>query len=352
MEKALIEKTAEDLETNLAEYQKLAERRSSVVERLDKVESERGSVREHIYNKVRGEYQTELGKLDKQIKPLEKEVEKAKQALTNELMELEDELKKLDDRFEEFSFRHRVGEFDNDKLAQMEKPAREEADKINQRKDQLNKMLERIDPPAREAKKDTTNRGRKTDEKNAEPDAPARPSNGGSGEQRLVDPADWMDEILDDDVKPVSKKGAAHAPSGSTKREADLSDLADPSDDASPPAGDDNSTETTPRVAQRGIDRLPVLIISKGPGSGRKVTLAPMTMTVGREHDNNIELKDEDVARYHARISFEKGKYVLHDLESHSGTWVNDGRVNECELKHGDKLRVGSTELIVDFEHL
>lgn len=94
----------------------------------------------------------------------------------------------------------------------------------------------------------------------------------------------------------------------------------------------------------------PVLIIVGGPGAGKKLPLVPMTMTVGREHDNNIELKDEDVARYHARISFQRGQYILQDLESSSGTWVNDERISEAILKQGDKIRVGATEMVIDFE--
>jgi pSer/pThr/pTyr-binding forkhead associated (FHA) protein len=75
-----------------------------------------------------------------------------------------------------------------------------------------------------------------------------------------------------------------------------------------------------------------------------------VTMTLGREHDNNIELKDKDVSRYHARIIFSSGEYHIQDLDSSSGTFVNGDSITEKQLSHGDKINVGSTELLIDFD--
>ena len=73
-------------------------------------------------------------------------------------------------------------------------------------------------------------------------------------------------------------------------------------------------------------------------------------MTIGREHDNNVELKDPDVARYHARIVHERGSYIIEDLDSATGTWVNGKRTRRAPLNQGDVVRVGSTEIAIDFE--
>ena len=70
-----------------------------------------------------------------------------------------------------------------------------------------------------------------------------------------------------------------------------------------------------------------------------------MTMMVGREVDNNIEIRDMNVARYHARISFEAGKYVIQDIEGSPGTFVDGERITKVALAPGAVIRVGGTEL-------
>jgi hypothetical protein len=111
-------------------------------------------------------------------------------------------------------------------------------------------------------------------------------------------------------------------------------------------------TPARPAAAPSGktATRTPSLVFVNGPHAGESVPLLPTTLTIGREHDNNIELKDPDVARYHARIVHERGHYVVEDLDSTTGTWVNGQRTKKAPLNNGDVVRVGSTEIAIDFE--
>lgn len=95
---------------------------------------------------------------------------------------------------------------------------------------------------------------------------------------------------------------------------------------------------------------LPSLVFVSGPHTGQSIALLPTTLTIGREHDNNVEIKDPDVARYHARILRERDDFVVEDLNSSTGTWVNGERKARAVLSHGDVIRVGQTELALDFE--
>lgn len=95
---------------------------------------------------------------------------------------------------------------------------------------------------------------------------------------------------------------------------------------------------------------LPSLVFVSGPHTGQAIGLLPTTLTIGREHDNNVEIKDPDVARYHARILRERDDFVVEDLNSSSGTWVNGERKARAVLSHGDVIRVGQTELALDYE--
>jgi len=65
--------------------------------------------------------------------------------------------------------------------------------------------------------------------------------------------------------------------------------------------------------------------------------------TVGRDPGNDIFLRDPKVSRHHAEIVFERGFFVLHDLASANGTYVNSKRVRVAPLTHGAKLRMGNT---------
>src|SRR5438876_1094320 len=65
--------------------------------------------------------------------------------------------------------------------------------------------------------------------------------------------------------------------------------------------------------------------------------------TIGRDPGNDIILRDPKVSRHHAEIVFERGFFVLHDLASANGTYVNGKRVRVAPLTHGAKLRMGNT---------
>ncbi|MBK5259831.1 MAG: FHA domain-containing protein [Thermoanaerobaculia bacterium] len=65
--------------------------------------------------------------------------------------------------------------------------------------------------------------------------------------------------------------------------------------------------------------------------------------TVGRDPGNDIILRDPKVSRHHAEIVFERGFFVLHDLASANGTYVNSKRIRVAPLTHGAKLRMGNS---------
>ena len=66
-------------------------------------------------------------------------------------------------------------------------------------------------------------------------------------------------------------------------------------------------------------------------------------ITIGRDPGNDIILRDPKDSRHHAEIVFERGFFVLHDLASANGTYVNAKRVRVAPLTHGAKLRMGNT---------
>src|SRR5207249_1858267 len=73
----------------------------------------------------------------------------------------------------------------------------------------------------------------------------------------------------------------------------------------------------------------------------RVVAIDKLPFTIGRRETNGLRLGGSEVSREHAEISLEAGRYVIRDRQSRYGTFVNGEPVTECELKSGDRVRLG-----------
>jgi serine phosphatase RsbU (regulator of sigma subunit) len=76
-------------------------------------------------------------------------------------------------------------------------------------------------------------------------------------------------------------------------------------------------------------------------GKRRVVDLDKDRFTLGRREDNDLRVGGADVSRQHAEIVRGEAGYLIRDLGSRFGTFVNDQRVQEQALRHGDRLRLG-----------
>lgn len=71
------------------------------------------------------------------------------------------------------------------------------------------------------------------------------------------------------------------------------------------------------------------------------------TVSIGRASDCSIPIKDRYLSRRHAEIIAVEGAWVLKDLGSANGTYINGNRVErDHKLKTGDRIRLGDTELV------
>jgi len=65
------------------------------------------------------------------------------------------------------------------------------------------------------------------------------------------------------------------------------------------------------------------------------------SVTIGRNEENSIQINNLAVSGYHARIDAAGNDYILTDLQSTNGTFINDKRVVSQKLSHGDNIIVG-----------
>jgi pSer/pThr/pTyr-binding forkhead associated (FHA) protein len=92
------------------------------------------------------------------------------------------------------------------------------------------------------------------------------------------------------------------------------------------------------------------LIMRSGPTPGAAFTLEGDQITVGRDSTNEIVINDAEVSRRHARLTFQGGKYVLEDLGSTNGTFVNGQRLaGPRVLKSGEVVSFGE-QIVLVFE--
>jgi hypothetical protein len=88
------------------------------------------------------------------------------------------------------------------------------------------------------------------------------------------------------------------------------------------------------------------LTVEQGPDAGQRFSLKPNTR-LGRAPDNEIVLRDPQVSRYHAVITYTGSEYVIADLGSANGTNVNGVRVQQPRpLRNGDVIIIGSEQLV------
>lgn len=73
----------------------------------------------------------------------------------------------------------------------------------------------------------------------------------------------------------------------------------------------------------------------------RQVLVDHTPFSIGRRESNDLRLNGSEVSREHAVIDEENGHYVLRDLESRYGTFVNDAQVTRHVIASGDRIRLG-----------
>jgi pSer/pThr/pTyr-binding forkhead associated (FHA) protein len=102
---------------------------------------------------------------------------------------------------------------------------------------------------------------------------------------------------------------------------------------------------------QAAVDALPpesaLLIVQRGPDSGSRFLLDADVVTAGRHPDSDIFLDDVTVSRRHAEFRrIDPGKFVVRDVGSLNGTYVNRERIDEVALSGGDEVQIGKYRLV------
>lgn len=379
------------------ELMALKKERDTVAERMSKMEAEKEKVSAQVYRRVRKDYETRSADLDRKAAPLKdrarREYAKLKKLLDG--FEAAHVTAKLDQ--EELELRHRLGEFSDEEFGKkgdeirerLERHAREleEAGEVRQRFvaafDSEAELAAPPEPPPAPAPAAAP-----PPEPTPVVAAPAPTPTEPAVEPAAAMPAATVIAPAAPPPPPVSSLGplapAAMAsplpidPAAITAPQLiaapnDATIIAGPTPPPAPPPPKPVATgplAPSPAAdvpAQDGTVILSPAALAPPPAPaapGKTVVLSlarlmaidtdlgapefplePLSF-VGRTPDNQVRLNKPAVSRRHAQLSQTENGWLLKDLQSENGTWVNGDRIRERLLAEGDRVQFGTVRLV------
>jgi pSer/pThr/pTyr-binding forkhead associated (FHA) protein/uncharacterized RDD family membrane protein YckC len=83
----------------------------------------------------------------------------------------------------------------------------------------------------------------------------------------------------------------------------------------------------------------------------KEIELEGELVTLGRGPNNTVTLEDQAASRNHAEIAADAPGFIIKDLGSSNGTWVNRERIESHRLIDGDEIKIGGTTLVFSDPH-
>lgn len=112
----------------------------------------------------------------------------------------------------------------------------------------------------------------------------------------------------------------------------------------------DAATGEAPGVDPGAVDALPagsaLLVVKRGPNAGSRFLLDADVTTAGRHPESDIFLDDVTVSRRHAEFAREGEEFVVRDVGSLNGTYLNRERIDTAALTGGDEVQIGKYRLV------
>lgn len=109
------------------------------------------------------------------------------------------------------------------------------------------------------------------------------------------------------------------------------------------PLASSAAISTAPEGEQKAALRM-----IRGPQVGAVYPINSETTTIGRNPQCDIFLNDMTVSRDHATIVKQANVYIINDLQSFNGIWVNNQSVTQHALRPGDYLQIGKYDFIYE----
>lgn len=284
----------------LDEALKLKKERALIKERIEKIEAKKNDVSSGVYEKVRQDYVAKLDEATNALLEKKTDIDRELATLYETKSKITENLNQNKEELEELKFRFELAEFSE---AEFKKLSKEKTDKVNK----FEKVLAAV------------------------------AANAERYEEIFAD----EEGIADNTIPPVKK----HAPVEKTPTKKEESDFVVEEGEKNYFSPTEASSETTGDVTKKTpLTGEAVVVIIEGEHTGKEYKLRKET-SIGRANTNTIVLKDAKVSRQHAVIKQSGNEFVINDLNSSNGIFVNGEKVREHVLGDADIIQIGDHQM-------
>ena len=99
-------------------------------------------------------------------------------------------------------------------------------------------------------------------------------------------------------------------------------------------------------ILASGENEMPKFVLRFNGIKLKEIPINKGVIAIGRQEDNDVVIDNLAVSRRHAQLVQKGDKFILEDLNSFNGTFVNDKKIDACELKDGDTILIGKHTLV------
>jgi len=78
----------------------------------------------------------------------------------------------------------------------------------------------------------------------------------------------------------------------------------------------------------------------------KEIVIEKTPVTIGRKPDNDIVIDNMAVSGHHSKINLQGSSYIIEDLQSTNGTFLNEKKIINSVLKHNDQINIGQHSLV------
>lgn len=316
-------------------------------DRLEKIEENRSEVSPAVYERVKGDYQARLEEITQQLMDKKQDIDSELESLYATRSKIAEQLDEQRQALEEVKFRNMLGEFVEEEYQELSKEKQDRIGKFETAMQAVTTNISRYESIFHEEAEMLGVEAATPQEAEAIPEAaeaeeemPSEEAAGGTEKIREVELP--QDQELQTDAEGYiinEAEGPNYFAGAETTGEAAVSEE---SQTMRAPKEEGKAPEEPERV----LPRARVVIIS-GDLAGAAYPLKD-TVSIGRADSNTIALKDSKVSRQHAQIQQHGNEYILVDLNSSNGTFVNGEKIEEHVLANNDEVQIG--DYILQFQ--
>lgn len=363
---------------DLAELQK---EHAVLDDRLAKLDERKDSVSPEVWTRVSGDYNKRIVELNQAASPLKQEARSQYATLGQLYEKIQEALTTAELKKEEIELRHELGEFtkkdyqkqieESEGVVLAHRQEIEAADTLKKRFTDVFGSEEELafsgemeislsDEAAEEEEAAEANEAAEAQEEAIEEEEAEAPPITQEGEESSdsSEDSDSVDQDMEDqpagdwdDDDPTVDAPLPELPSPEeiektstldTLEDEPVDDTVEESAFAPPPA---------PAPAEGGVDSTvilsrPRLVAMENGLAVEEYILSVDTTSMGRAPENSVCLNHDSISRQHAAIVPTPEGYMICDLHSENGTYVNDEKIHERHLNEGDVVRLGATIFI------